>query len=66
MTRQEAYEVMKNGEKITHQYFSSNEFYEMKGSQIIAEDGVKHTSIFWSEAQNNWRKDGWRIYNSII
>lgn len=64
MTREEAYKAMKNGEKITHQYFSSNEYYEMKGSQILAEDGVNHTTIFWSQEQNNWRNDGWSKYGA--
>lgn len=66
MTREDAYVAMTNGEKITHQYFSSNEYYELKGCIIYGEDGVNHTSVFWSEAQNNWRADGWEIYNSNI
>lgn len=64
MTREEAYQAMQHGEKITHQYFSSNEYYEIKNGRIVAEDGVKHTTIFWSEDQNDWRKDGWEIYKT--
>jgi hypothetical protein len=61
MTREEAYQAMQDGKKVTHRYFSSDEFYQMKGPRIIAEDGVDHTPIFWDESQNNWRKDGWEI-----
>jgi len=64
MTREEAYNAMKYGEKITHQYFSKDEYYEMKNSSIFAEDGVNHTAVFWSEENNNFRADGWEIYKS--
>lgn len=63
MTRQEAYNAMKNGEKITHHYFSKDEYYEMKnGNGIFAEDGVNHTAVFWSGDNNDWRADGWEIF----
>jgi hypothetical protein len=45
MTRQEAYEAMQKGEKITHDYFMPHEYYYMlhgKGP-ILAEDGVDHS-----------------------
>jgi hypothetical protein len=62
MTRPEAYQAMKNGERITHQYFAKDEFYELKNGKIIAEDGVNHTSVFNSTDQNNWRADGWELF----
>lgn len=58
MSRQEAFNAMKSGKKITHQYFSKDEFYEIKDGAIIAEDGVNHTSVFWSLEQE-WRSHGW-------
>lgn len=61
MTREEAYKAMQEGKKITHNYFSGDEFYELKNGKIMAEDNVNHTSTFWDEGQNNWRKDGWSI-----
>jgi hypothetical protein len=63
MTRQEAYEAMKNGSKVTHSYFNDDEYYEFKNNSIIAEDGVDHTFVFWSEDNGNWRETGWEIYN---
>lgn len=62
LSRQEAYEALKQGHKITHNHFSPDEWYEMKDGKIIAEDGVNHTRVFWSEEHNNWRRNGWWIY----
>lgn len=61
MTREQAYEEMKNGRKISHRYFASDEYYHIQNGKIIAEDGVNHTSVFWSEEDNNFRSDGWYI-----
>lgn len=63
MTREEAFQEMMSGKKISHQYFGSNEYYEMKNGKIIAEDGVNHTQVFRSTEGNNWRADGWFIFN---
>jgi len=62
MTRQQAFDAMKGGKKITHHYFASNEFYEMKNGKIIAEDGVNHTYTFWENDFLGWREDGWIIF----
>lgn len=62
MTREEAYEALKEGNKITHHYFGRNEYYEMKDNSIIAEDGVNHSRVFWQQDQDNWRADGWELY----
>jgi hypothetical protein len=63
MTRKEAFQEMMSGKKISHQYFGSNEYYEIKNDKIIAEDGVNHTRVFWSNEQNNFRANGWELYN---
>jgi hypothetical protein len=64
MTREEAYNSMMAGEKITHQYFSKDEFYEVKDGRVFAEDGVNHTKVFWSGDQYSWRENGWEIYSN--
>ncbi len=49
MTREQAYQAMKDGNKISHNYFGSDEFYALgKHGEVIAEDGVNHTATFWS------------------
>lgn len=61
MTREQAYQEMVNGNKITHQYFMDYEYYQLVNNRIIAEDGVNHTSVFWSNADGNFRENGWEI-----
>ncbi len=65
MTREDAFKEMKKGNKITHSYFSDEEFYEMKDGKIIAEDGVDHTSVFWSDKHATWRQNGWVIKEEV-
>ncbi len=61
MTFEEAKVLAKQGIKMTHENFASNESMTMKGNKIIFEDGV---SIF----ENEWFKgkeyltDGWSIF----
>lgn len=66
MNRQGAYTEMQRGKKITHRFFSADEFYYLPGfpetERIIAEDGVDHTEIFWSTTENDFRRDGWDIF----
>lgn len=61
MTRKEAHESMKNGNKVAHRFFSPNEFYHMVEGEIIAEDGVNHTEVFWGEEHGNFRETGWYV-----
>lgn len=62
MSREEAFEALYNGYKITHSYFSEGEYYKLINDKIIAEDGVNHTAVFWSLEGNNWRANGWEIF----
>lgn len=39
MTREEALQAMINGEKVTHRYFTSDEYIYMKGGNIFSEEG---------------------------
>jgi len=65
LTRNEAFEEMKKGNKVRHIYFADYEYYQLKGTQIIAEDGVNHTSVFWSTNDGDFRKDGWEIIKPL-
>jgi hypothetical protein len=58
MTLQEAKELAQQGIKMTHIYFTQNEYMIMKGNQIIFEDGVK---IFFDEWIKNkdYLLEGW-------
>jgi len=64
MTKQEAKEAMRKGKKVTHVYFTPEEWVTLKGhDSILLEDGVNCSeSEFW-----RWRVDpmfdtGWEIW----
>lgn len=63
MTKKEAITEMQRGVKITHRFFSSNEWMTMKNNKIVLEDGVKCSPLeFWQWRKNNkgW-DDGYSI-----
>ena len=53
--------LARQGIKMTHRYFSDNEYLTMQGNQVIFEDGVK---IFWSDwaCDKDWLQYGWSKY----
>ena len=64
MTKQEAIAHMKEGKKITHRYFSDDEWMTMEGNMVILEDGVKCTSeMFWSDRNDNSWSDGYALFS---
>ena len=65
MTKAEALQALKEGKKITHRYYTSDEYLRMVGGKIYTEDGFcmgDEYSEFWSKIQK-W-KDDWSIYNN--
>lgn len=63
MTREEAITAMKNGEKVTHGYFSDDEWMTMKDGDIVTEDGYKHNEVeFWAYRQIEAWNDGYEIF----
>ena len=65
MTKEEAIKAMQDGIKVTHRYFSSNEWMSMHDGLIVLEDGAMCTPYeFW-----RWRTDpvwnnGYDLFNS--
>lgn len=65
MTKEEAIKAMQDGKKVTHRYFSSNEWMSMHDGLIVLEDGAMCTPYeFW-----RWRTDpvwnnGYDLFNS--
>ncbi len=48
MTKMEAVVAMKNGEKVTHRYFSEDEYVTIKDGYYVFEDEVKCPPVeFW-------------------
>ena len=60
MTREEIILELKTGKKATHTYFLAGEYLEMKGENLITEDGFDFTHRFY---HLDYLADGWSIIN---
>lgn len=58
MTWEEAKVTMKAGKKVTHNYFASNEHFEMQRGVLVCEDGYSMRDWFTGEP---WQLTGWSI-----
>lgn len=58
MTFEEAKVLARQGIKMTHEYFTPNEYIIMKGNMIIFEDGIKIFADEWSKGKD-YLKEGW-------
>lgn len=71
MTRDEALQAMIDGEKVTHRFFSSDEYIYMKAQNIFTEDGYDCGTVnqsFWisrgsRSGDDMWLED-WSIYKN--
>lgn len=65
MTKEQAFQAMIDGEKITHKYFMSNEYLYMIAQNIYTEDDYNTGTVnchFWkSKSGGVWEND-WSIY----
>lgn len=64
MTKDEALEKMKQGFKVSNQYFTSDEFLYMKENGVImSEDGYNFNDWFFNIRKGEeWKLDGWSVY----
>ena len=63
MTKQEAIIKMKQGEKITHRFFSLEEWMTIDNGEILLEDGVRCSEDeFWKWRTDKSWDDGYEIY----
>lgn len=63
MTKQEAIIEMQRGEKLTHRYFSKDEWATLEGNHIITEDGVRITEKeFWLIRKSPAWEEDWKIF----
>jgi len=63
MTKDQAIQAMRNGEKVTHHHFDSKEWIKETGRLYEFEDGNLCTFFeFWHiRADDSWL-EGWKIY----
>jgi len=53
--------LARQGIKMTHKYFTSEEYMTMCGNQIVFEDGVKIFVDEWSQGKD-YLLDGWERF----
>lgn len=60
-TFEQAKELARKGIKMTHTYFTPDEYITMQGNQVIFEDGVRIFVNEWSKGKD-YLLTGWSIY----
>ena len=61
MTFEEAKKLAREGVKVTHKYFTPDEYMTMKGNIIVFEDGAQIFADEWSKGKDYLNED-WSIY----
>ena len=61
MTLKEAKEQAQKGIKVTHTYFTDDEYMTMQGNMIVFEDGSKILFNEWTEGKD-YLNDSWSLY----
>lgn len=62
MTKDEAIQAMEQGHKVTHRYFSADEWMRLAGRLYEFEDGcLCDPDEFWPDREEGF-DDGWSIY----
>ena len=64
MTFEEAKEHARNGVKVTHEYFTDDEYMIMRGNMIVFEDGVKIFADEWVKGKD-YLLEGWSFYKNL-
>jgi hypothetical protein len=63
ISKDEAIMIMKHGGKVTHEYFTSEEWVTMKNNfTVVTEDGYEIPDhLFWNDRKNPGFEKGWAI-----
>ena len=62
MTKQEAIDALKKGEKLSHRYFGDDEYVVMINGRIHDEDGHDIHSEFWQHRSKPEYETDWNIF----
>lgn len=66
MTKDEAIAAMRKGKKVTHKYFSRDEWVSMDGSEIVTEEGYHVTmELFWDCRNQPYWNTGWKLWEPL-
>ena len=63
MTLQEAKELAQKGVKVTHKYFTDDEYMTMSGNIIIFEAGVEIWFDEWTK-DKDYLNTGWSVHKT--
>lgn len=63
MNFEEAKTLARTGVKMTHKYFTPDEYMTMNGNTIIFEDGAKINADVWSEGKEYLLEDWSKFEN---
>lgn len=66
MNRAEAKLAIEAGKKVTHEYFTPEEWVSYYDNHVyIMEDGViVHEALFWADRQQEFFNEGWEIWQN--
>ena len=65
MDKEEAIRAMQAGNKVTHTYFTPDEWITMEGNRIIFEDGYScWAHEFWANRDGFGWNDGYSLFKS--
>lgn len=65
MTQQEAIAAMKQGKKVTHRYFSSDEWVTLQNGKLVTEDGCIHNwTMFWTIRSSEYWETDWSLFET--
>jgi hypothetical protein len=65
LTKEQAIALMKQGKKLTHRYFSDDEWITMRGNMIVMENGCScWNNLFWQDRQGEKWETDWSLYDS--
>jgi hypothetical protein len=63
MTKDEAIEAMKAGKRVTHKYFSPEEWITMEDGMIVTEDGYRFSpESFWRFRTKPYFDNDWKLF----
>jgi len=64
MSKEEAIQAMREGKKVTHPFFASDEWITMDNGKVLCEDGCRHNAYeFWLIRTHAGFLAGWEIYD---
>lgn len=66
MTKKEAIQELKKGQKLTHKFFDDDAYIHLVNDEIHDEKGININNEFWRwRTSKSWRNN-WEIYTGII